>query len=842
MVDYTNYDYDEIVSRVTEILQNTEGWGDAYDSSMGQALIRMISDVTDNLHYMLERRTIENYLFTAKTQSAVFARAGELGYRAKRIQSNFGELTLSLQDSEGVAIQAAGEIKIPERTSFTYNSQTFTSTEDVYIEEDETSVIIPVKEGTPDSITFAQSEFSDDDTVTIENYIDIEENSLKVVSAGIEFQDVTINTDDSPARRAMSFVGSNENFYDIRYEVEGMRIILGDGTFGAKPLSDLEVSFIRVDSISSPVNTTGNEFSTDFVPLDQYGTNYTFVVTNSSKIRRGKLAESLEDVKENARTYIKTNGRAVTTEDIDYWVKEANIGGVLDARSLGEKELNTVVHNINNVYINYLKDDATELTVEEETKLRSYLSSVLMSTIHPVFRKVDNLLVQARLDASKNKDLEMSDTEFYSRLKTFMEDYFKLREGSIGRGVQHSEIVRDLHKQKVRRNGVDYDLVDYVKLDLDAVYPLDIPLSVKSANVTIDDNYSAIDGDEFVLILQNIVCLATIAAGDDNITILDKMRDVINDTTPYVAKVEFDDIAVDGFGNPLPIEIDAGVGEGLLVGTDTPFREPTELIEPPAVGSTLAKYVLDAEAVQVQHFYYSQKQGRRPLIPLRVGTSISFTAPTDTDIQVYTRTDMSDPSTETLASTITAGQTYSMSFSSGEHSLQFEYVNDSQEDVVVDINYPSVENFAFGLNITTPDSFGTFTLQNTSGDISGVVNVSYNLGLPPVRRNIDTESNQIQPASLEIITTNGSVVFSSRADGRFIYPDGNLVPSGRIDYITSSITVPEELTNGSYYVRYRQNKYQNIKTDETSALVLMDISSDINNQNTFSRINIEVDV
>lgn len=837
MADYTNYDYDEIVARVTEKLRDSEGWGDAYDSSMGQTLIRMIADVTDNLHYMLERRTLENYLFTAKTQSAVFARASELGYRPRRVRANTGTLTFALEDGNGNPIPTQSDILIPSGTTFNYAGRTFTSLSGSSILAGETSTDIPVSDGVLRNITIPISEL-ENNQIVIENYQNIDEDSLRVFSGGSEYSDISRDENGYPTRRVLSFLGADDEFYDIRYDVNGMRVVFGDGTFGKTPSDDITITYLEVSSINEPVISLNNIFSTDFVAADSFGTEYESLITNTQKIYGGDPIESISRIKENARTYTKTNGRALTSEDTDYWVKESNIGGIIDSVTMGERELNTLIHNTNNVYINYLKQDASELSVEEETALRNYLKSLLPTAVHPVFRAVDNLLVQARLHVRKNDDTKIADSEFYDKMKQYLENYFAIEEGAIGREIQHSELVCGIQNQQIDRGGRTIDIVDFAKIELDILYPLSVPLSVNDANITISNDYVPSNSDQFGILLQDQQFLVDIESTDSEIDILNKMRDEINAETPYIAKVVFNNIAVDAFGNPLPLEIQYTVGDGMLVGEPTPYRAPDELLIAPTVGSVLATFVEESDVLNIQHFYYEGNAGRRPMIPLRSGTEITFTAPTDTAVEVYVRDDLSSASTETLLTTLAAGELYNQVFGS-EHGLQFEYLNDSSEDVIVDISYPNIDSSAFGLNVSTPDGFGFFKIENTGGDIVDFVDLKYNIRLPPLRRNIEIAENQIYPESLDIIRSDGRVVFNSRSDGRFMYPDGSLVPSGRVDFLSSNVVIPQELEEGEYYIRYKQNKYQNIKTDGASSMVLLPISEDPRNPNNFSRIKIE---
>ena len=120
MLDYTNYDYQALVDRMTEILKDADGWGDAYQSSTGQTLIQLMADVTDHLHYMLERRTLESFLETAKLRSSIVARASDLGYRPERIKSHTGTLEVTLVDDNGDPTPAVGEVNLAAMKGITY--------------------------------------------------------------------------------------------------------------------------------------------------------------------------------------------------------------------------------------------------------------------------------------------------------------------------------------------------------------------------------------------------------------------------------------------------------------------------------------------------------------------------------------------------------------------------------------------------------------------------------------------------------------------------------------------------------------------------------------------------
>ena len=223
MKDYTNYDYQALVDRMTEILKDKEGWGDAYQSSTGQTLIQLMADVTDHLHYMLERRTLESFLESAKLRTSVVARASELGYRPDRIKSHTGTLEVTILDNSGSVSTVAGEVNLAAMKKIMYDGRTFYVTAPSSIRQGESKATLRVKEGSLKIKTF---DLAAGEEPVFPEYDNIEEDVFFVYNNGEEFFDVR-KTDDVN-KRALAFLRSDEAFYDIKYGVEGMRIVFGE--------------------------------------------------------------------------------------------------------------------------------------------------------------------------------------------------------------------------------------------------------------------------------------------------------------------------------------------------------------------------------------------------------------------------------------------------------------------------------------------------------------------------------------------------------------------------------------------------------------------------------------
>jgi hypothetical protein len=807
MRDFTKYEYADLLNKMTNLLKDKEGWGDGYQSSMGQTLIQLVTDVTDNLHYMLERRTNENFIETASLRSSVISRANELGYRPRRAIGNRGLVKVMTPNP------VSSDYVIERFSLFKFGDMTFYATQDAVIKQGESETTVSVVLG-----RLVENDYSVvNNQVVISDYDYIDNNCIHVVGGGIEYKDVMKMNDVN--KRALLFLTGDDAAFDIKYSVSGMNIVFGDGEFGKAPPETVRISYIDVFENTTSIHSIGNEFTFD---LDSE-----IICENVSEIVGYRLPESLQSIKINAPVYHRTNGRAVTNEDYAYWVKNAGLP-IVDAYAYGEEEISTTLFNLNNVYVNYLKNDGGVLTLEERQKLRSFIDTVKTSQAHVVFTPVEMFKLSCKIDVRKYPSLPISDAEVYQRVYDFITKYFKLTEGSIGKGVQSSDVVRDLYRETVTRDGVTYPLIDFCKVDFDGVVDFTYPPKTFKSFVNLGVNYPPSEGDEFVLVLENLVCMIEVEDGDDQTAILTKMRDKIRQETPFNARIVVSGVVLDVNGNPLPVEVDTTIGSILLIGRDTPFYNNRDIIHPPVIGSSLAKVVLGASAINIHHNYYSSRAGRRPMIPLRVGTRIVYRAPNDTDVRVYTRINKDDPDTEVLLTTIDAGMLFDQTFTD-IHTLQFEFVNDSDEDTVANIVAPYYDGTAFGLEIDSPNRVTPFTIQTTSGDLSSFVTVDYSIRMPNYLENAQVNSQRILNKSLRVIDKNtGEVVISDRGNGYLNDENGQIISTGNVNYINGELTLPLNFPDGEYRILFDQDVYDNFDAGVDVALSLITPNPSIN--------------
>lgn len=702
----TNYDYDDLRKKITDRLKDKEGWGDGYESSVGQNLIDIAADAADILSYMLERRSQESFQSTARLRSSVAAKASELGYRSRRASASNGTLTLTLTDENGnpKPVETGGLVTISEGEEVTFDRETFIVTADYVIEEGMSSVDIEVTQGVREIMeVYPEGEptFQDSGYVLIPNYEYIDNNNFRVVSDNVEYQDVEVldsangvgigSLSFSPARTG----DERSAYYDIRYAQDGMRVQFGDDLFGMKPENLIEISYIRTDGERVRVLSLNNNFRFNFDTFSD-GINvvpeneYEYTLTNKTQIIGGRPPETLSDIRKNAPLYLTTNNRAVSLEGYSYWAKRSGVADIIDARAFSESEIDTLIYNMNNIYIAYLTETGGELLPIEKQELIDFVKERDVALAHIIPQQANEIKLGIELHLKKNPKLQIGYSDLYLIVRDFLMNYFKRRDGSIGREYQKSDLIRDFYDLETRVNGVDFRVTDFVDIDIHAFQEAVYPLAVEEVLVRLDNNgTTATVGDVFSLNIDGVQHSVTVEQSD----------------------------------------LDSG------------------------------------------EFYANM------LFKMRD--------------QLYLETEL-------------ISDTYIIS--DGTNS---DYV----------------------LNIKSRDKLGSFIIQADSGNFSQDTSLNFSLQIYP--RQFNNEFDDILLRKGVFVTDeNGQVLYYDNGEGFWIdkstgnvvlfdsVSTGNPVQSEMIDYVTAKLTLPE-LPQGTYYVKYKQDRYDNFDANSASAVTLI---------------------
>lgn len=536
MADFTKYNYDDIVKAVTDFLKDSDGFGDGYDSSTGQMLIRAIAQITNQLHYMLERRTQENFMPTARLRSSVLSLASQNAYRPRRVVSANGYVSIQLTDRNGAPVAPEGNVFFPKYTELTFEDKKFVIAEDVTIPAGQAAPVTDVKiiEGVKRSMTFDPNEpgstLKDKNFIVIKDYDRIEETSLEIFTGNQIYTDVTQSIDGNPPIAAISFASPTDAVYDVRITNDGMTIIFGDNTFGMKPDGLVTVNWIESSGTAVDIVAVNQEFklNSETVGDDIIKTppnTYYYRITNTTKITNALDAETIDRIKKTAPDYVRTANRAVTDNDYSFWVKRSGIGGIVDAKVYGQADTGIDPYTANNVYIVYLTRDGSELSAQEKDELRKYLRYYNHLTTHPVFEQADEVKAQVNIRIKRNPLLAMANSQLYDIVLGELKRIFSLEEGALGASIFHSDLVSHFKNYTVVSGGKNVNIADWVSVDVKALKPFSSPIYVQTIDIPVTagapgDNYTIkINGEPYTYIQQ---------AGDTANSIAEAMRALVN--------------------------------------------------------------------------------------------------------------------------------------------------------------------------------------------------------------------------------------------------------------------------------------------------------------------------
>lgn len=723
MADVTNYEFQDLVDKIQNKLQSKPGWGDAYDSSVGQTIIDINAEAADILSYMLERRSQENFLSTARLRSSIVSNASSSGYRPRRAVASNGTLEIQLQDQDGNAapVETDGEVIIPNNTNITFNNENFVSTDQISLTEGQDTVEIPIEQGTYEELTFnpnQEQSFIDNSYVLIEDYESIAERSIKVVSGGVEYQDIR-EVDES--RNIGSLLFSEDlspedeqtgAYYDIRYTHDGMRIQFGNNNFGREPNEQITISFIRTKGEEVRVVGIGNRFELPQETLSD-GLNvtppneYYYSLTNITQIVNGRAPESLEDIKINAPLSNTLNQRAVSVPGYNFWAKRSDVGGIIDANTFTERELNTLLFNLNNIYVSYLTETGQELSEIEKQEFIDFMKERDVALAHIIPIQADEIRLGMDINFKRNDQLPISNSELYQIIKNFLQNKFERREGSIGKDYQKSDTIRDFYDITTTSGGVEYQITDFVDIEINAYQDFTAPIQTNDVNVYMNPNVenTATAGDTFTLTI---------------------------DGSDYTVSVESGDI-----GSNLYVEMLYKMRDELLTNTNLKSRVVT---------------------------------------------------------------------------------------------------------------YSDGDNDFYILEIKTFDIFGTFVIENNTGDLQSAVEIIQQYQIIPKPYNpMGTEQNLL-PGSISILDSSGGIVYEDDGDGFWVDQSGNQVPlsdffnqdgvaEAPINYETAVVYLPSDIPNGDYTIKHKQDEYENFEANNAAAVTLINPKEDFEDEvETYTQI------
>ena len=548
MKDLTKYNYEELVDRITRMYRNEPGSGNGYQGSTGQMLIEVLADVTDYLHFMLERRSQEAFPSTARLESSVWAAATSNGYVPRRNVSARGDLELTLTDKDGIPQQAEFDVNIPYGKIVTFEDENFIVAEDATIPKGETKATINIIEGVKksDSFNFAESPYKEQGYFTLTDAYSIEEYSLSV-GAGDGTKYTYVDNEDENGFRAAALAllkdGGDYPGYEIKFSRDGLKIVFGDNKFGRRPDGTINVSWIHSKATDVFIVQTGLDFEFDTETIFDSRTTlpkkaYYYTLKNTTPIANATDYETMDEIRDNMAAFLRSNDRAVTNSDYEFRVRKSGLGGIRDVNAYGESENNSLVFSMNNVYIVYATELEQRLSAGAKEELSKYINKYKVNTTNVVYKKARNTDVRVGMTVKRDSILPISNQQLYKFLLDKVDEYFKIRRGIIGKNFQYSDFLSYLQMQKVRFNGVDYKIADYIALNIDGFFSFSIPQDAYDGIVEISYDYVPNSNDNFAVTVDGTEYSVNILASDTVDAIAGKMRDKLFAELPYAVEQE----------------------------------------------------------------------------------------------------------------------------------------------------------------------------------------------------------------------------------------------------------------------------------------------------------------
>lgn len=546
MKDLTRYNYEELVDRITRLYESNTGSGNGFQGSTGQMLIELLADVTDHLHFMLERRSQEAFSSIARLESSVWMAASSIGYVPRRNVSSRGVLRITLKDSLGNVIPAEYDINIPYGTVVTFNEENFIVAEDVSVSAGDTTATMEVLQGIrrTASFNFSASPYNEDGFITLTDYQNIEEFSLRVgADGGVQYNYVD-EVDNSGFRAgALSFAPKNYPGYDIRFSRDGMRVVFGDGRFGRRPETTVSMNWIESKGaeVSIIQENLPFEFETETIQ-DSRSTipakNYFYTLENISPINGGTNSETIEEIRDNIAAFVRSNDRAVTNSDYEFRVRKSGLGGIRDVNVYGERENDSIIFTMNNVYVVYVNEDKTELNAAQKNALTDYLDRYKVNTTHVIFKEALQTPIRLGIDFKRHPSLPISNQQLYNEILKRIDEYFAVNEGVIGRNFQYSEFVCYLQNLKLTFNDIDYQMTDYVYVSASAFFPFTVPTPAYDGIIELSYDYEINAADTWSVVVDGVTHSVNVQLNDNVETLVAKMRSRLFAGTPYMIALE----------------------------------------------------------------------------------------------------------------------------------------------------------------------------------------------------------------------------------------------------------------------------------------------------------------
>jgi len=408
-LNYTNYDFEDLVASLQNRLKEQTAWKDTYRSGTGQMLLELFAAVGNFIQYSTERRAEESYLATAQNRSSIINLVSLMGYIPQRAVSSSGVLRFSL-DAPSSSLTL-----LPQYTECqTAGGTKYVISTGAAIIAGQTSVDVAAIQGELITSSFTSAgginqEYNINDTA-------VENTNVQVLVEGTFWTQVD------------SFIDSvsDSKHFILRPELnDTVTTVFGNGVFGLSPTvgDSIEVQYIKT------LGLAGNVYSTDLITTlnstiyNSLGNVVSVTVTNTTNFLGGADIESTEEIRYNAPRVFATGDRAVTKDDFVALLN--NYPGVADSNAWGENEETPPdVDMYNRVKLVVLLEEWELPDSNLKAELSSYLYDYSLLTIRYTYVDPVILYIVPAVSVTVTRGNDLSYVQ--AQVENAIEEYFVL--------------------------------------------------------------------------------------------------------------------------------------------------------------------------------------------------------------------------------------------------------------------------------------------------------------------------------------------------------------------------------------------------------------------------------
>ena len=420
----------ELIDQVKQ--KYPDQWNDFLESNLGVVFIELMAGIADKLAFYINQLANEMFFATAKQRQSVVKIAKMLGYTPKRAIPATGLVNFSLSNPINT------DVVIPKGTRLKAGN--------IYVETVE-SDIIPAGQTSVNLNAVQRDRFEVIYTAKGQQF----ERFFVSNEKAYEF---LVYVDGNLYTETKDFVSQvYKNTYKVEEDINGYWI-----EFYQLP-SGSQVKIIAYTTEGSKGNIASNTLKLDDVIKDIQG-NIIPVNVSNSVFSGGKDKESIEEIKRNAIVYLKTNKRAVKTEDYEGLVL-ANIPEVA--------KISAVSPAAGEVDVHIAEFDGSKFTTSSQTtkdKVSAYLEEVRAFTDYVVVKDLNFNSVDVSISATAKAgyDVNSLKTQIEEKIKNY---FYNLNPGQAVNLSKLYDItnIEGIEKRSITKPTSDVSVADKTYLN-----------------------------------------------------------------------------------------------------------------------------------------------------------------------------------------------------------------------------------------------------------------------------------------------------------------------------------------------------------------------------------------